>query len=159
MWMSRDNMSQKVKTAYPVLTMRWPWNNSESQQHQKMSGHRLSINWRSGWKKTQFLTSLMTSPVRKSSFTDVDTDNRGHESWYSDHVAVIPWCTCTSAVNSLHNCTCSARPFFFFKFFFLLILNRKNSCWWPTFLMKRVLCICYGCGILETTCLASTNVN
>ncbi len=23
--------------------------------------------------------------------------------------SVMPWCTCTSVVNSLHNCTCSAR--------------------------------------------------
>ncbi len=28
-------------------------------------------------------------------------------------VPVMPWCTYTSAVNSLHNCTCSARAFFF----------------------------------------------
>ena len=50
----------------------------------------------------------------------------------------MPWCTCTSAVNSLHNCTCSARAvhvhfflkkYFFYKNdFFLLILNIKSSC-------------------------------
>ncbi len=44
---------------------------------------------------------------------------------------VMPWCTYTSAVNSLHNCT-SAHVHFFLKknlkkIFFLLILNRKSS--------------------------------
>ncbi len=42
---------------------------SESRQYKDMSSHSLSINWRSGWKKNQFLTSLMTSSVRKVSFT------------------------------------------------------------------------------------------
>ncbi len=51
-----------------VLTIRWPRNNSESQQYQDMSSHRFSINWRSWWKKTQIRTSLMTSSVRKVSF-------------------------------------------------------------------------------------------
>jgi hypothetical protein len=33
---------------------------SEPQQHKDMTTHRLSINWSSGSKKIQFLTSLMT---------------------------------------------------------------------------------------------------
>ena len=42
---------------------------SEPQQHKDMTNHRVSINWRSGSKKTQFLTSLMTISVRKAFFT------------------------------------------------------------------------------------------
>jgi hypothetical protein len=34
-----------------------------------MATHRLSINWRNGSKKTQFLASLMTISVGKTSFT------------------------------------------------------------------------------------------
>ena len=48
------------------LTMRYK---SESQHYKDMSNHRLSINWRSGSKKNQLLTSLMTVSVRKTSFT------------------------------------------------------------------------------------------
>jgi hypothetical protein len=53
---------------------------------------------------------------------------------------VMPWCTCSSAINSLHNCTCSACPInvqFFLKkitkFFFnntqqkkLLLINKTT---------------------------------
>ena len=42
---------------------------SDSQQYKDMTNHRLSINWRSGSNEKQFLTSLMTISVRKSSFT------------------------------------------------------------------------------------------
>ncbi len=31
------------------------------------------------------------------------------EIWWKSFGSVMPWCTCTGAVNSLHNCTCSAR--------------------------------------------------
>ncbi len=76
------------------------------------------------------------------------------------------WCRGARAlVQCIHCTTARTVHVHFFKIkilkkrFFLLILNRKRSCWFPTFLMKRVLCICNGCGILETTYLASTNVN
>ncbi len=52
-----------------VLPMRRVWNNTESQQHQDMSNQRRSIKWRSGWKKNRFCTCLMTSSVRKTSFS------------------------------------------------------------------------------------------
>ena len=47
------------------LTNETSVNNSDPQQHQEMSNHRLSINWRSGSKKNLFLACLMTSSVRK----------------------------------------------------------------------------------------------
>jgi hypothetical protein len=49
------------------LTNETSANNSETQQHQDMSKHRLSINWRSGSKKNLFLICLMISSVRKAS--------------------------------------------------------------------------------------------
>ena len=48
------------------LTMR---HKSEPDQNKDMTNHRLSIYWRSGSNKNQFLTSLMTISVRKVSFT------------------------------------------------------------------------------------------
>ncbi len=82
---------------------------------------------------------------------------QNHTWWY-----VFQWCRGARALVQWIHCT-TARAvyvhFFLKKDFFLLILNRKSSCWLPTFLMKRVLCIWNGCGILETTCLTSTNVN
>ncbi len=41
--------------------------------------------------------------------------------------SVMPWCTCSSSVNSLHNCTYSARAFFFKKFYYFFFTNIQQK--------------------------------
>ena len=61
-----------------------------------MTNHRISINWKSGSKKNQFLTSLMTD--RHLSLLEVSSV-RSHSSqpnvpWCHENVETVPWLPC-----------------------------------------------------------------
>ncbi len=140
------------KTTYKRFTQlhlsNWPIRNYFSVQFlmQTLSGNTLVVG---------------TKSIPSVSSAAKHTGSGLLQQWCRGARALVQWIHCTTARAVHVQCTWIflKKNFLKKKIYFFLILNRKSSCWLPTFLMKRVLCICNGCGILETKCLASTNVN